>query len=30
MREYPLTMSAEYIAHWSVADAVRELVQNAL
>lgn len=30
MKEYPLSMAPGYLSHWSVSDAVRELVQNAL
>lgn len=30
LNEYPLPMSSTYLEHWSVENAVRELLQNAL
>lgn len=30
MKEYPLSLSVDYLAHWTVEDAVREILQNAL
>lgn len=30
MKDYPLTMTKNYVANWSVEDAVREIVQNAI
>lgn len=29
-RQYPLSLAATYLSHWTVEDAVREILQNAL
>ena len=30
IKEYPLSLSVDYLAHWTVEDAIREILQNAL
>jgi len=30
MKEYPLSLVSDYRSHWSVEDAIREILQNAL
>jgi len=30
MKNYKLTLSVNYVSHWSITDAIRELYQNAL